>query len=276
MAIMRDRAVAGQLDEKGRILGKVERIKPARKKNSAEDARDKVDGLGADLSGRARREGALESGTGADELCSKIREDIVLCILPPHARLKFGDLQKRYGAGIGTLREALLQLVAEGMVTSETFRGFCVAPISLDDLQDLTELRVEFENRALRSSIQLGDDQWEAQIVAALHLLSKIQQIGSDSTTEELADWEDRHGRFHEALLSACPSKRVMHIRKTLYDQGRRYRNLALAGKCIVNTNAYQHKELAELVLDRNADAACALMAEHIREAAENASQMVS
>jgi len=216
-----------------------------------------------------------DTATGTDELCARLREDIVRCVLPPHARLKFGDLQQRYGAGIGSLREALMQLTAEGMVISESFRGFCVAPISLDDLQDLTELRVEFENRALRASILLGDDQWEARIVAALHMLNKITHIGPDSSDSEMAEWEERHGRFHEALLSACPSRRVMQIRKTLYDQGRRYRNLALARSGAVEVHAYQHQELANLVLARDADAACALMTSHILEAANNAGRLV-
>jgi GntR family carbon starvation induced transcriptional regulator len=219
--------------------------------------------------------GRAESATSTEELCSRMREDIVRCVLAPHARLKFGDLQLRYSASIGTLREALLQLVAEGIVISESFRGFCVAPISLDDLRDLTELRVEFENRALRASIQLGDDQWEARIVAAMHMLSKIKHIGSDSSDAELINWEDRHGRFHDALLSACPSRRVMQIRKTLYDQGRRYRNLPLARTGAVFTHDYQHQELANLALARDADAACALMTEHIMEASRNAAKLV-
>lgn len=226
---------------------------------------------------KARREVATEASgtTGADELCSRLREDIVRCLLPPHSRLKFGELQQRYSASVGTLREALLQLVAEGMVVSESFRGFCVAPISLDDLTDLTDLRIEFENRALRSAIQRGDDQWEANIVAALHMLNKIKNIGPNSSDSEMTEWEARHGHFHETLLAACPSKRVMQIRKNLYDQGRRYRNLALARSGTVDSHAYQHNELADLVLARDSDAACTLMTQHILQASDNAAKMV-
>jgi DNA-binding GntR family transcriptional regulator len=42
-----------------------------------------------------------------------------------------------------------------------------------------------------------------------------------------------------------------------------------------VFTHDYQHQELANLALARDADAACALMTEHIMEASRNAAKLV-
>jgi DNA-binding GntR family transcriptional regulator len=58
-------------------------------------------------------------------------------------------LRQRYDTSVGTLREALSHLVSEGLARTEAGRGFSVAPISLADFLDLSELRVYLETRTL-------------------------------------------------------------------------------------------------------------------------------
>ena len=111
------------------------------------------------------------------DVLRQIRDDIVSGVFEPNERLKFEDLRDRYRASIGTLREALLHLLSEGFVRSESNRGFTVAPVSAADLMDITELRVQFEIQALEDSIRHGDDQWEAEIVTSLHLLMKPTDV---------------------------------------------------------------------------------------------------
>ena len=56
-------------------------------------------------------------------------------------------LRDRYEVSFSTLREALARLAAESLVISEGQRGFVVAPVSVDDLLDLTNARVLLETR---------------------------------------------------------------------------------------------------------------------------------
>ncbi len=75
-----------------------------------------------------------ETVSGAQDVLARLRADIVRNTFEPHAKLKFAELTRRYGLGIGTLREALSQLVSEGLVTLEAGKGFRVAPVSRADL----------------------------------------------------------------------------------------------------------------------------------------------
>src|SRR5713101_8367269 len=79
------------------------------------------------------------------DVLSQMREDILCCVLKPNQRLRFGELRQRYGTSVGTLREALSHLVSEGLARTEAGRGFTVAPVSLADILDLSELRVYLE-----------------------------------------------------------------------------------------------------------------------------------
>src|SRR5580700_1004200 len=83
----------------------------------------------------------------------QVRRDIIEGRLAPGEKLRVEHLKDRYGIGAGTMREAFALLLSDVLVVAEGQRGFHVAPISLQDLEDLTNTRVLLETNALRQSI---------------------------------------------------------------------------------------------------------------------------
>jgi GntR family transcriptional regulator, carbon starvation induced regulator len=194
-----------------------------------------------------------------------LRADIVNCRLEPGERLRFELLRKQYQVGVGTLREALSHLVSEGLVRTEAGRGFYVAPVSLTDMLDIAEWRVEFEIRAVTQSIQKGDEAWEAEIVTAYHLLSKTEVPSVDATAEVRDLWKVRHHRFHESLGAACGSPWLLHFRSILFEQALRYQRLvALHGPQKLHKKD-DHREIMEAVLARDEKLAAQAVEQHIR-----------
>ena len=114
--------------------------------------------------------------TRVEETVNAIREDIISGALIPNTKLAVEHLRQRYGVGSSTIREALSLLLPDGLVTARGQRGFTVSPISIADLQDLSNTRILLETHALRESIIAGDDDWEAGVVAAFHRLAKAQE----------------------------------------------------------------------------------------------------
>lgn len=201
------------------------------------------------------------------EVLRNLRENLIYGVFGPNARLKLEDLRERYSASASTVRESLLQLQSEGLVQLETNKGFSTAPVSKADLQDITELRVQFERQALRDAISRGDDEWEAEIAASLHLLLKT--VDSEEGAQS-PKWPGLHRRFHTSLVAACGSPWLLHFRSTLFDQAERYRSLGRKYRKSSRDIANEHKALAEAVLSRNADRACELGERHIRATFEN------
>jgi DNA-binding GntR family transcriptional regulator len=200
------------------------------------------------------------------DLRARLRRDIVNCDLAPGQRMKFEELRARYDSGIGSLREALMQLVADGLVVAESNRGFCVAPVSIPDLEDITELRVDIEKKALTQSIQHGNDAWEAGIVAAFHMIVKMTPDVSQRSREV---WEERHARFHTSLVNACPSPWLLRFRQILFVQSQRYRALSLLQSQRPG-RVDAHRKIMDAVLARDVAAATAEMEQHIRQTTEN------
>jgi GntR family carbon starvation induced transcriptional regulator len=205
----------------------------------------------------------------AVDLRAHLRKDIVSCELAPGQRLKFEELRARYDAGIGSLREALMQLEADGLVVAESNRGFCVAPVTVADLQDITELRVDIEKKALAQSMRLGNDAWEAEIVAALHMLAKLEPDVANTRSHNRELWEERHRRFHDALAAACPSPWLLRFREVLFVQSQRYRALSML-QSQKPGRVDDHRALMEVVLARDIPRATAAMEDHIRRTAVN------
>ncbi len=152
-----------------------------------------------------------------------LRQDIICGKLIPGERLRVEHLKDQYEVGAGTLREALSLLVSDALVTSEGQRGFRVAPISLADLEDLTNTRVMLETEALRQSIRHGNAQWQAALVHSYELLSHTE---TDLAESGSALWERRNKAFHEALIAGFNSTWTKHLLSILYRHAERYRHI--------------------------------------------------
>ncbi|MFD1985760.1 FCD domain-containing protein [Mesorhizobium newzealandense] len=207
--------------------------------------------------------------TRAGDVLHRMRQDIVGCVLGPGERLRFEALRERYAVSFSTLREALSCLVAEELVLAQGQRGFIVAPISIDDLNDLTNVRVLVEREALRRAMLRGDDAWEAAIIATFHRMERFQRrAGNQYYLDE--EWSTIHGAFHLSLVSACQSPNLLQIREKLFARAHRYRRMSSQFRTSWREKDVEHKSIMETVVARNKGEALALIDRHIRETTEN------
>ncbi|MGO1120952.1 GntR family transcriptional regulator [Rhodovibrionaceae bacterium A322] len=185
----------------------------------------------------------MAGGTRGDRAYQRLRQAIINGDLPPGVKLKPARLNEIYDLGLTPIREALSRLSSESLVVMAEQRGFSVAPVSREELSDLLELRIDVESRALERSLKRGGDQWEADLLAAFHRLSKVPVPEAGASAEETARWERRHDAFHDALISACLSPWLIKFRSSLDLQIERYHRLLLFPPAMRNS-----PELAEAI----------------------------
>ena len=210
--------------------------------------------------------------TLAEKAYNALRQDILRGAFASGSPLRLADLSARYGMGFSPLREALNRLQAERLVTSESLRGFRVAPLSLAEFEDALATRLMIEGQALRVSIERGGDDWAAGIVSSLYAL-KLQA----DRKGDIWELESRHHAFHRALLAACDSPWLLEFFERLYMATERYRLPALAagGRGQRDIMA-EHSAIADAALARDAEAAEALLRDHyLRTAVTIRAQMV-
>ncbi|MFD2055803.1 FCD domain-containing protein [Mesorhizobium calcicola] len=207
--------------------------------------------------------------TRAGDVLARMRSDIIGCALKPGAKLRFESLRDLYEVSFSTLREALSRLVAEGLVIAEGQRGFMVAPVSLPDLYDLTDVRVLIERESIGLAIARGDDQWEADIIATYHRMDRLQnRLGSNYYLSD--EWGKLHGGFHFSLVAACNSPNLLEIRQKLFERAHRYRRMSSQFRPQWRPKDVEHKTIMDVVIGRDTASAQQLIERHIRETTEN------
>lgn len=196
-----------------------------------------------------------------------ILQGIISNAFKPGEKLTVESIKKQFNSGQSPVREALSRLVPSGLVDSEDNRGFRVAQATEAEVRDIYETFTRIETMALRISIQRGDSAWEANIVAQLHQLSRIE-TSRDFVRAEL--WAKQNYNFHVALISGCQSPLLLSIREHLYMRFERYLNLSFQFiKDDLHHNHEDHKKLAEYALARYEQEAERLMVAHINGSRE-------
>jgi len=215
------------------------------------------------LEARDDAHGAGDSArTLIEQAYGQLRDDIIEGALAPGEKLRVEHLKARYGVGAGTLREAITRLVSDALAVAEGQRGFRVAPIAVEDLEDLTRLRLHVEIDALRQSIRRGDGAWRARLQKAYDELSAVEQ---PIRPEHRRRWEQLNTNFHDTLISAYESQWTVKVLRLLSRHGERYRRYAIGLTDSGRDVHAEHREIFELAMaGKEARAALALEA-HIR-----------
>jgi GntR family transcriptional regulator, carbon starvation induced regulator len=187
----------------------------------------------------------------------------------PDSKLKIDSLCDLLGVSPGAVREALSRLTSDGLVVAEPQRGFTVAPVSAEDLIDLTSVRIAIETRCLRRAIQVGNLAWEGRIKDAWHQLEKTPVRSSARPDTMNPDWTKLHTAFHDSLIAACDSRWGLKLRDQMYIQAERYRRMLLPFTKVPREPDAEHEAIVQAVLARDTDRACKLLADHLQKTAD-------
>ena len=210
-----------------------------------------------------------DGSTRTDRLHAALRADILGGRLVPGERLKFPALSERYGTSVGTAREVLVRLTAEGLVKNQAHHGYVVTPLSHAELRDLTTARIEIESLVLGMSVTAGDVAWESRLVAAHHVLERTSYLDPDA--ERPADrWTVAHAEFHAALVGACSNRRLLDIARSLREEAELYRqwSVSLSGDRDRDVAA-EHRALFDAALARDFEQAQQLVRDHLARTAD-------
>ncbi|WP_305830013.1 FCD domain-containing protein [Photobacterium leiognathi] len=212
----------------------------------------------------------VSSPTLTNQVMEVIRQDILLGKLTPGQKLVVADLKERYNVGASPIREALVQLSWKKYIKFAPQKGCWVAPVSIEELQDLFSANKVISRELLTRAITHGDEAWELNILTAYHKLSRIDPT-SDET--DLSEWEQRHCDFHTAILTSEHSPVMLDIYHDIYDQIKRYRHIWVSKMRQVEdryTDEGEHEALMKAVLARDLEQAQKIMQTHFERAVED------
>jgi DNA-binding GntR family transcriptional regulator len=176
--------------------------------------------------------------------------------IQPGSFLNQDELASRLGVSRTPLRDALLQLEAEGFVAILPRRGVRVEPLTLEDIRHLYEVVGALEGAALLAAFpKLGEAE-----------LGELRRLNAEMKAAVLAGDFDRYYdfnlAFHDVFLDRCDNERLVRIvrahKQRLYDWPRRQGLL----KEWELASLEEHAGFVRLVADGDARGA----ADHLRD----------
>ena len=200
----------------------------------------------------------IQRQTIASLAVEALRERILRGDYPDGEPLRQDALADELGVSRIPVREALRQLEAEGLVTFSPHRGAVVSSLSLDEIDELFELRADIECDLLRRAIPRTSAE---QLERADDVLDEFEDA---LRAGEATRWGPLNWHFHAALYAPAARNFTMGVLQKLHQHSDRYfRMQVLLAKGGERANA-EHRAIAAAVRAKDVESAGRLMRSHI------------
>jgi DNA-binding GntR family transcriptional regulator len=194
-----------------------------------------------------------------DAVYAQILENIVDGTLPVGYALREGELAARFGVSKTPLRDALVRLQADGLVSIPPYRSAVVVGYSQQDLREIYEVRELLEGACAReAALSISTEDLAEMSDSAACIAGGEVLAGQEETLTALIDRFDvimyaqcRNGRIHEM---------VANIRIHIQRIGRL--TTRIPGRMVKSVR--EHQAIYEAIVQRDGAAAEAAMRRHI------------
>jgi DNA-binding GntR family transcriptional regulator len=181
---------------------------------------------------------------------------------------KLSDLRLSNELGVSRtpIREALHQLVQDGVVIAEPNRGFFVATFSQRDLEEIFELRLALELFAIRR-IELQDrkDELERALFELEHVERLLRNAKTPAAIREAADAFLKTDRgFHSWLISTANNKRLNAIINSIWTQIAIFQQIDSSIPDWILEAVEEHRKVIGKLLKEDVEGAAIVMEEHL------------
>jgi DNA-binding GntR family transcriptional regulator len=196
-----------------------------------------------------------------------IKADIVSCSLSPGQLIGQAALAQSYPVGITPIREALRQLAQEGFVQSIPRLGYIVSLITVQDVEEIYEMRMLLESAAVRLAAERGSHE---------QLKSLAESAGFSYTYKNPTSYTEflqHNADFHHALALASENQRLADLVQKTLDELNRVFHLGLDYRDSAEEMSLDHIALARAVFERDADTAEKLVRGEITRSRERVMQ---
>jgi DNA-binding GntR family transcriptional regulator len=207
--------------------------------------------------------------TMSGQITARIREKILTGVYPPGSALLQDVIAAEFGVSKIPVREALVQLRAEGLVDVFAHRGFQVRPLSSREVDEVFRLRLQIEPQAVAEGAQRAQPEDHEATRLAFDNLKDALNAG------ELYDSGELNRAFHISLIVPRLQPVTGEMLNRLHMLSQRYVRMHLLPPGRVNRANEQHSQLYEAWAGRNIEEAVRLTHMHIETTRDDLAQLL-
>jgi len=198
-----------------------------------------------------------------ESIVEQLRIHIVVGALKPGQRLNESKLSSHFGVSRPPLREAFRSLENERLVIGVSRKGSYVTEISLEDCQEIFEVREMIECAAI--------DLLKAKGIKNLPEVASVLKETADLTIPTSSDPRERFeylkaiANFHIKLVESANNSRLTHFFNTIFISLARYQALYMYDDLVLNRSKGVHQKILRLIKGENYAEAKGILRSHIK-----------
>lgn len=193
-----------------------------------------------------------------DTVTRALRSAIISGEMQPGRVYSAPSLGEEFGISATPIREAMLDLVREGLVVAMPNRGFRVTEVSSHDLDEVTELRLFLEPPAVEKATPLIPESEFSR------LRSQADDIVAAAERGDLVEYLSADSDFHLGILQHAGNARLVTLVQSLRSQTRLFGLSEMLERGQLANSAREHHTIMDAIEERDAAKARALVFAHI------------
>jgi DNA-binding GntR family transcriptional regulator len=176
-------------------------------------------------------------------------------------------LAKEYHVSLSPVREALIQLEAEGLLTLVRHHGYAVNSLSIEDIRQMYDLRALIEVELLRHAVPRLT---AADIASATQIheeMTKIYERGTQTTAWTKLNWD-----FHTTLYRPAQKRQLFGVVENVRQNIVRYVHMQrkLRSSANLDHTIKDHGEILAYCASRKTNEAAEVLRRHVIQARDD------
>ncbi len=200
-----------------------------------------------------------------EQVSDILRREIIAMRLRPGQRLIERELIESIGVSRTTIREALRELAAEGLITTIPQKGAVVATPSLKEAAEVYEVRALLEGAAART---FAEEATDAQIQALRRAWEAIKAAADSPSEDGYIELLATKGIFYSVLFDGAGNATIRQIIEGLQARVARLRAESLRGPGRAAESVAEIAAIVDAMEARDGKAAAEAASFHVRQAA--------
>jgi len=197
-----------------------------------------------------------------DEIYTLLKEQILSLDIAPGEKINIDQLGRDLEVSNIPIREALSRLTVEGFVSVVPFKGMYASEMSLQELDEIYEIRTELESMALRKAISVIPDA----------MLDKLEQdmqkwmLTIPTESDDVANLIFEMNRsLHGLILDQCGNHSLKQLINTYIERIQRYSAMQKDIDQEIGRECEEHMLIVKSLVSRDLKSAEQALLEHLK-----------
>jgi DNA-binding GntR family transcriptional regulator len=204
-----------------------------------------------------------------DQAYNEIKLRIITCRYRPGEVLSEAAISDELKIGRTPVHQAIHRLMMDGLVAILPRKGVMVAPVGLDEVMEIIDVRLVTECYCARLAADRADD---SELQSLQRILDASEKVTSNRDIEKIMLFDRQ---FHDILARATRNTVLADVLRSLHERSLRFWFISLRDPDHHRSVLEQHRKIVEALKSRQPYAAENAMREHIVAFQRNVTRQV-